>query len=81
MTRTRCESRKRAKHVCGFRFAVFLLLALVPAAVRGAEMPGAGDKAPDFTLRGSDGRTYTLSQFAGKRGVVLAWFPKAFTPG
>src|SRR5262245_55415343 len=39
-----------------------------------------GQKAPDFTLQGSDGKTYTLSDFAGK-GVVLAWFPKAFTSG
>jgi len=41
----------------------------------------AGSPAPAFTLQGSDGRTYTLEQFAGKEGVVLAWFPKAFTPG
>lgn len=39
-----------------------------------------GDVAPDFTLRGSDGRTYRLSDFAG-RVVVIAWFPKAFTGG
>jgi len=39
-----------------------------------------GDQAPDFTLPGSDGRTYTLSQLKGKH-VVLAWFPKAFTAG
>lgn len=41
----------------------------------------AGAKAPDFTLQGSDGKSYALSEFVGKRGVVLAWFPKAFTPG
>jgi thioredoxin-dependent peroxiredoxin len=40
-----------------------------------------GDAAPDFTLAASDGRTYTLSQFTGRQGVVLAWFPKAFTGG
>jgi len=40
-----------------------------------------GDMAPEFELAGSDGNTYTLSQFVGKQGVVLAWFPKAFTPG
>ncbi len=39
-----------------------------------------GDKAPDFTLPGTDGKTYTLSQLKGKN-VVLAWFPKAFTGG
>ena len=41
----------------------------------------AGDKAPDFTLPGSDGKTYHLADFHGKQAVVLAWFPKAFTPG
>ena len=40
-----------------------------------------GDKAPDFTLPGSDGKTYHLADFRGKQAVVLAWFPKAFTPG
>ena len=40
-----------------------------------------GDLAPGFSLAGSDGNTYSLAQFAGKQGVVLAWFPKAFTAG
>jgi peroxiredoxin Q/BCP len=40
-----------------------------------------GDKAPDFSLVGSDGKTYKLSDFKGKQAVVLAWFPKAFTGG
>lgn len=40
-----------------------------------------GDLAPDFTLPGSDGLTHTLSAHRGKRAVVLAWFPKAFTSG
>jgi thioredoxin-dependent peroxiredoxin len=40
-----------------------------------------GDKAPDFSLQGSDGKTYTLEQFKGKSGVVIAWFPKAMTKG
>ena len=39
-----------------------------------------GDKAPDFTLPGTDGKTYSLSQMKGKT-VILAWFPKAFTGG
>jgi peroxiredoxin Q/BCP len=40
-----------------------------------------GDKAPDFSLAGSDGATYRLADFAGKAMVVVAWFPKAFTGG
>ena len=40
-----------------------------------------GDKAPDFTLKGTDGKTYKLSDFKGKKAVVVAWFPKADTPG
>ena len=40
-----------------------------------------GDKAPDFSLQGSDGETYSLSQFAGDKPVVIAFFPNAFTGG
>jgi peroxiredoxin Q/BCP len=40
-----------------------------------------GDKAPDFELQGTDGKTYKLSDFQGKKAVVVAWFPKADTPG
>ena len=40
-----------------------------------------GQMAPDFTLPGSDGRTYSLKEFRGKKAVVIAWFPKAFTGG
>jgi peroxiredoxin Q/BCP len=40
-----------------------------------------GDPAPDFDLPGSDGKTYRLADYRGKEAVVLAWFPKAFTPG
>jgi len=46
-----------------------------------AAAPTVGERAPDFQLQGSDGEDYALSQFVGKRGVVLAWFPRAFTPG
>ncbi len=40
-----------------------------------------GDPAPAFSLPGSDGNTYSLAEFKGRRPVVLAWFPKAFTGG
>jgi len=39
-----------------------------------------GDAAPDFTMTGSDGKTYKLSEL-NKQGkaVIVAWFPRAFT--
>jgi peroxiredoxin Q/BCP len=46
----------------------------------GAEL-AAGDKAPDFSLVGSDGKTHKLSDYTGKQAIVIAWFPKAFTGG
>ncbi len=39
-----------------------------------------GDKAPDFSLPGTDGKTHTLAEMKGQT-VILAWFPKAFTGG
>ncbi len=64
--------------------------ALIAIAVLGAALiantvyaaaPQVGDRAPDFELLGSDGKTYSLAEFAGKKPVVIAWFPKAFTRG
>ena len=40
-----------------------------------------GDKAPSFELQGSDGKSYKLADYKGKRAVLIAWFPKAFTGG
>ena len=63
-----------------------LLTAMVSlaAAAAGLRTPQVelkeGDKAPDFSLPGSDGKTHKLADFKG-RAVVLAWFPKAFTGG
>jgi peroxiredoxin Q/BCP len=35
-----------------------------------------GDPAPDFELPASDGRMVKLSSFAGKKNVVLCFYPK-----
>ena len=45
------------------------------------DRPQAGDLAPPFSLAASNGKTVTLAEFAGKKGVILAFFPKAFTGG
>jgi peroxiredoxin Q/BCP len=63
--------------------AAFVVLALSAPAIaeqRSVELK-AGDPAPPFSLPGSDGRTYQLSDYRGKQVVVLAWFAKAFTSG
>lgn len=39
----------------------------------------AGDVAPDFTLRNQNGRDVTLSEFAGRRAVLLVFYPFAFS--
>jgi thioredoxin-dependent peroxiredoxin len=58
-------------------------MCLAAAAVRAQAPadPKPGDVAPAFSLVGSDGKTYALADFKGKKAVVLAWFPKAFTGG
>lgn len=66
--------------VCLVTLMAAFVSAETPRAVADAPL-AVGDRAPEFTLPASDGRTYTLSDFAGKSAVVLAWFPKAYTRG
>jgi peroxiredoxin len=40
-----------------------------------------GDEAPDFELKDNNNKTVKLSDFRGKKNVVLAFFPAAFTGG
>ena len=67
------------------RSAMVVTAMLMMAAAGGAQTPApelkVGDMAPDFSLQGTDGKTYKLSDYKGKQAVVLAWFPKAFTGG
>jgi peroxiredoxin (alkyl hydroperoxide reductase subunit C) len=39
-----------------------------------------GDPAPDFTLPSVSGEKVTLSQYRGKKNVVLSFVPAAWTP-
>ena len=58
-------------------------MSLAAGSVSGQQQPElkVGDQAPAFSLPGSDGKTHSLAEAKGKRAVVLAWFPKAFTGG
>jgi len=65
-------------------FCTSVGLALAAVATVRAQPPEElkpGDPAPAFALPGSDGKTHSLADFKGKKAVVLAWFPKAFTAG
>ena len=39
-----------------------------------------GDTAPDFELEDQNGKKVKLSQFKGKKNVILVFFPFAFSP-
>ncbi|MER7900374.1 peroxiredoxin [Streptomyces sp. NPDC096046] len=39
----------------------------------------AGEKAPDFELKDNHGRSVRLSDFRGRKNVVLLFYPFAFT--
>ena len=39
-----------------------------------------GDSAPDFTLPATNGERITLSQYRGKKNVILSFVPAAWTP-
>ena len=60
--------------------ASLLLGFAIAAAAQTADLK-VGDQAPNFKLQATDGKTYQLSDFKGKKAVVLAWFPAAFTRG
>jgi hypothetical protein len=40
-----------------------------------------GDEAPDFTLPSTNSHEFRLSDYRGKKNVVLAFFFAAFTGG
>jgi peroxiredoxin len=64
-----------------------LALALAPVAAQQQQQPVArthlkvGDEAPDFTLPANDFKPVKLSDFRGKKNVILAFYVLAFTGG
>ena len=71
-------SSRASKAIRGALIVALTQLGALPAAAG----PSVGEAAPAFTLAGTDGKNHTLEDLLGEHdGVVLAWFPKAFTPG
>jgi peroxiredoxin Q/BCP len=51
------------------------------AMLLGATSLKVGDKAPEFTLPDQDGKPVALAEALKAGPVILAFYPKAFTPG
>jgi cytochrome oxidase Cu insertion factor (SCO1/SenC/PrrC family) len=70
------------------KIIVGLIFLLALASISFAQTPKApetklkvGDVAPDFTLTDTEGNKVKLSDFKGKKNVVLAFYVLAFTGG
>ena len=70
------------------RNALSFCLLLAMAVIAAAQQPAppktnlkVGDAAPDFTLPSTAGEKVKLSDFKGKKNVVLAFYVLAFTGG
>jgi peroxiredoxin len=68
--------------------ALLLTMTAIPSVAQtkkeDSSMPKVGDMAPDFTLKhfdGNDLKDVKLSDYRGKKNVVLAFYIFAFTGG
>lgn len=67
--------------------AVILTTAILIAAASGEKAVTTPDTlkvgmiAPDFTLKDEEGVERSLSDYLGKKNIVLAFYPKDFTGG
>jgi hypothetical protein len=76
MRKTRC------KVPTALLSAALALAAALPMTAQ--DMPKVGDVAPDFTLKhfdGNDLKDIKLSDYRGKKNVVVAFYIFAFTGG
>jgi peroxiredoxin Q/BCP len=54
---------------------------LLAALCAGEEEVRVGAPAPGFALRDQEGREVALKDFREKKAVLLAFYPRDFTPG
>jgi peroxiredoxin Q/BCP len=50
-------------------------------SARAAEVPKVGDKAPTIEAKDQDGKSWKLSDYTGKKVVLVYFYPKDDTPG
>ena len=63
------------------RQALAGMTALGAAATASAAALSVGDSAPDVSLPSTKGGSVKLADYHGKKNVVMAFYPKAFTGG
>ena len=56
-------------------------MGLLDSLVGNSSGLAVGDKAPSFTLNDQNGKAVSLSDFAGRKNVVVYFYPKDDTPG
>ncbi len=61
--------------------ALTITLSLAISSSLTAKELSVGDDAPNFSLKATNGKTYTLANYKGRQAVVLAWYPMANTRG
>jgi peroxiredoxin len=61
-------------------FVTLATLSVLASGASGAAM-GIGSPAPEFTAVTHTGASFSLSDYRGKCGVVMWFFPKAGTGG
>jgi len=60
--------------------AIAVVVITLALGAQAAELK-VGDRVPDFSLPDQNGNTVTLSDYLGKKNLVLAFYVLAFTNG
>ncbi|MFT5234929.1 MAG: peroxiredoxin Q/BCP [Shewanella sp.] len=63
-----------------FLQTLLVMIFISPLTVMATDLK-VGDTAPNFKLQSTDGDFYQLSDYAGEKALVLAWYPMANTHG
>jgi len=78
------QRRHLALGLAGLLLAMTAVPTVAQTKKEDSSMPKVGDMAPDFTLKHFDGtnlKEVKLSDYRGKKNVVLAFYIFAFTGG
>ena len=81
---SRMQRKRIALVLAGLLLAITALPTVAQTKKEDSSMPKVGDMAPDFTLKhfdGTDLKDVKLSDYRGKKNVVLAFYIFAFTGG